>query len=128
MAKSKLKKARKFFKNKPKKRDKSNEGICGCGHHSKDHSYETSIRFGHLSCDKCSCRDYEFDHFPEIRKMIKNKTRKEMANKYSKIQTIENKIATLQWNFKEIMENIRLLNRRLNKLEENLGGKNGKII
>ena len=36
----------------------------------------------------------------------------------TKLQSLEGKIATLQWNFKEIMDNIKLINQRLNKVEQ----------
>jgi hypothetical protein len=42
---------------------KRNEGICKCGHHSKDHSYEFSENNSSgLECDKCDCKNYKFSH------------------------------------------------------------------
>lgn len=48
----------KEFENKER-----NEGICKCGHHSKDHSYSLSPKCDDLECDKCDCRNYEFKEF-----------------------------------------------------------------
>lgn len=42
---------------------KRNEGICKCGHHSKDHSYSLAPKSTDLECDICHCQNYEFDHF-----------------------------------------------------------------
>jgi hypothetical protein len=38
-----------------------NDGICKCGHHSKDHSYNTLT--DELECDLCDCGEYVFDCF-----------------------------------------------------------------
>ena len=38
----------------------------------------------------------------------------------TELQRINGRIAELNWNFKEIMEQIKLLNQRLNNIEENL--------
>jgi hypothetical protein len=39
-----------------------NEGICKCGHHSKDHSYSLAPKCADLECNKCKCQNYKFDH------------------------------------------------------------------
>lgn len=40
-----------------------NEGVCKCGHHSKDHSYSLAPKCADLECDKCNCQNYKFDKF-----------------------------------------------------------------
>lgn len=71
MGKNNINKSRKFFKNKPRTRDKFNEGICKCGHHSKDHSYNQTTYNDYLECDKCNCQNYEFSHLAPRRRRIK---------------------------------------------------------
>lgn len=46
-------------------KDENNEGICKCGHHSKDHSYDPVLADGKLYCYICECKNYVFDHFEE---------------------------------------------------------------
>ena len=45
------------------KNKKQNEGICECGHHSKDHSYNPDTDNDNLECNKCDCKNYKFKEF-----------------------------------------------------------------
>ena len=44
-------------------KDKFNDGVCKCGHHSKDHSYDPMRYDDNLYCDVCECENYKFDRF-----------------------------------------------------------------
>lgn len=52
-------------------KEKFNEGTCKCGHHSKDHSYSLAPNSIDLECDKCNCKDYEFDKLGEEKNKLK---------------------------------------------------------
>lgn len=38
--------------------DMEEDEICKCGHHTKDHSYNTQSEDNNLYCDVCDCKDF----------------------------------------------------------------------
>jgi hypothetical protein len=47
------------WKEGKKENKKFNEGICKCGHHSKEHSWSLAPNCNDLECDKCNCQNFE---------------------------------------------------------------------
>ena len=41
-------------------------GICKCGHHTRDHSYDVNFK-DNLRCDICDCKDFVFQRKSEVK-------------------------------------------------------------